>query len=67
LKPTQSKLALRLGAKHHLTKSADSVVEALEDFEGLYASAELRTEENKDETRGRSTLDNELRLCGRPS
>jgi hypothetical protein len=49
LKPTQSKLALRLGAKHHLTKSADRVVEALEDFEGLYASVELRTEEDEDE------------------
>ena len=49
LKPTQSKLALRLGAKHHLTKSTDSVVEALEDFEGLYASVELRTEEDQDE------------------
>ena len=49
LKPTQSKLALRLGAMHHLTKSADSVVEALEDFEGLYASVELRTEEDEDE------------------
>ncbi len=49
LKPIQSKLALRLGAKHHLTESAVRVVEALEDFEGLYASVELRTEEDEDE------------------
>ncbi len=49
LKPVQSKLALRLGAKHRLTHSANTVVEALEDFEGLYVSVELRTEEDEDE------------------
>jgi hypothetical protein len=49
LKPVQSKLALRLGAKHLLTESAGAVIEALEDIEGLYASAELRTEEDEDE------------------
>jgi hypothetical protein len=49
LKPVQSKLAIRLGANHRLTESATSVVEALEDIESLYASAELRTEQDEDE------------------
>jgi len=40
LKPVQSKLAIRLGANHRLTESAASVVEALEDIESLYASAD---------------------------
>jgi hypothetical protein len=48
LKPVQSKLALRLGAKHRLTESASAVVETLEDIENLYASVELRTEEDED-------------------
>jgi hypothetical protein len=49
LKPVQSKLGLRLGAKHPLTWSASTVVEALEDIEGLYASVKLRTEKDEDE------------------
>jgi hypothetical protein len=48
LRPVQSKLALRLGAHHRLAESSSAVVEALEDFEDLYASAELDTEADED-------------------
>lgn len=49
LEPIQSKLALRLGTTHPLTESIRSVIEALQDIEGLYASAELGTEADEDE------------------
>jgi hypothetical protein len=48
LAPIQSRLELRLGTDRQLTEGVGTVVEALRDIEGLYASAELRTEEDED-------------------
>jgi hypothetical protein len=47
LTPTESRLALRLPRNHPLTASAQTVVEALQDIEKLYAS-ELNSEEDED-------------------
>jgi hypothetical protein len=48
LTPIESRLALRLPGNHPLTTSARAVVEALQDIENLYASAELNSEEDED-------------------
>jgi hypothetical protein len=49
LQPVRSKLGLRLGVHHRVTEGAGAVVEALRDIAGLYASVELRSEEDEDE------------------
>jgi hypothetical protein len=48
LTPVESRLALRLPLNHPLTASAQAVVQALQDIENLYASAELNGEEDED-------------------
>ena len=49
MEPIHAKLALRLGSSHRLSESARSLVEVLQDIDGLYASAALRTESDEDD------------------
>ncbi len=49
IRPLKSRLALRLGLEHNLTKSVTAIITVLEEVENLYARAAITTEEDEDD------------------